>query len=59
MKLAGFIFLLAGWALVLATLALLGPVRARTAFVLAGVGIEIVGLILAARAHLPGGEDRA
>jgi hypothetical protein len=58
MKLAGFLLLLAGWALVLATFALLGPIPARVAFVLAGVGIEIVGLVLVARAHLPLSEDR-
>ena len=58
MKLAGFLLLLAGWLLILATLALLGPVPARMAFVLAGVGIEVVGLVLVARAHLPVQEDR-
>jgi hypothetical protein len=58
MKLAGFCLLLAGWALVLATLALLGPVPARTAFVLAGIGVEVVGMVLTVRSHLPVQEDR-
>ena len=58
MKLAGLTLLLAGWALVLATLALLGPVPARTAFVLAGIGVEVVGMVLTARSHLPVQEDR-
>jgi hypothetical protein len=51
MKLAGFLLLLAGWALVLAALAILPSAAARTAFVLAGLGIEMLGLVLAARAH--------
>jgi hypothetical protein len=58
MKLAGFLLLLAGWALVLATPPLLGPGTERAAFVLAGVGIEIIGLVLVARAHLPVPEGR-
>jgi len=58
MKLAGFLLLLAGWALVLATLALLGTASARMAFVLAGAGVEIVGLILVLRAHLPIQKDQ-
>jgi hypothetical protein len=58
MKLAGLTLLLAGWALVLAALALLGPVPARTAFVLAGIGVEVVGMVLTARSQLPVQEDR-
>jgi hypothetical protein len=58
MKFAGLTLLLAGWALVLAALALLGPVTARTAFVLAGIGVEVVGMVLTVRSHLPVQEDR-
>jgi hypothetical protein len=58
LKAAGFLLLLAGWGLVLATLVLLGSAPARTAFVLAGIGVEIVGMVLVARAHLPVQEDR-
>ncbi len=58
MKLAGFLLLLAGWLLVLATLALLGSAPARTGFLLAGIGVEVVGMVLVARAHLPVQEDR-
>ena len=58
MKLAGFLLLLAGWLLVLATLALLGSAPARTGFLLAGISVEVVGMVLMARAHLPVQEDR-
>jgi hypothetical protein len=52
MKVAGFLLLLAGWALVLAAIALLPGAGSRVAFLLAGIGVEILGLVLAARAHL-------
>jgi hypothetical protein len=51
MRLAGFLLLLAGWALIVTALAILHPSAPRTAFVLAGFGVEILGLVLAARAH--------
>ena len=51
MKLAGFLLLFAGWCLVLTALAILPSASARIGFVLAGVGVEILGLILAARTH--------
>jgi hypothetical protein len=57
MKILGFLLLLAGWGLVLAALILLGAAGPRAAFVLAGVGVEIVGLVLVILAHLvPRGE---
>jgi hypothetical protein len=52
MKLAGFLLLPAGWALVLAAIALLGAAGPRGAFLLAGVAVEVLGLVLAARSHL-------
>lgn len=58
MKLAGFLLLPAGWAIVLTALVLLPPVPVRSAFVLAGVAVEAVGLILVARAHIPLVEER-
>jgi hypothetical protein len=58
LKVAGFFLLLSGWALVVAALALLESAPARTGFVLASIGVEIVGMILIARAHLPVQEDR-
>ena len=55
-KLFGFLLLFAGWGLVLAALALLAADAPRIAFVLAGIGVEIVGLVLVIRAHpLPRG----
>jgi len=59
MKMAGFLLLLSGWLLVLAALVLLAAGGARTAFLLAGVAVEILGLVLAAKAHLALKSDRA
>jgi hypothetical protein len=57
MKILGFLLLLAGWGIVLSALVLLGEGTPRAAFVLAGVGVEIVGLVLVVRAHpVPRGE---
>jgi hypothetical protein len=53
MKLAGFLLLLAGGGLVLAAIALLPSPLPRTGFVFAGVGVEVLGLVLVARSHLP------
>jgi hypothetical protein len=52
MKIPGFLLLLAGWALVVSALVLLRPAGPRAAFVLAGMGVEVVGLALVGRAHL-------
>ena len=52
MKLAGFLLLLAGWGIVLAAMALLPSTLSRTGFLLAGMGVEALGLILAVRSHL-------
>lgn len=51
MKILGFLLLLAGWAIVIAAVALLVVEAPRAAFVLAGIGVEIVGLVLVIRAH--------
>jgi hypothetical protein len=57
MKFLGFLLLLAGWGIVLTALALLAANAPRVAFVLAGVGVEILGLVLVVRAHpAPRGE---
>jgi hypothetical protein len=57
MKILGFLLLLAGGGLVLATLVLLAAPAPRDAFVAAGVGVELVGLVLVIRAHInPRGE---
>ena len=52
MKLAGFLLLLAGWGIVLTAVVLLGSAGPRAAFVLAGVGVEALGLIIVIRSHL-------
>ncbi|MGA3092624.1 MAG: hypothetical protein ABSD75_28830 [Terriglobales bacterium] len=52
MKLAGLLLLVAGWAIVVAAVALLPSAGARAGFVLAGVAVELFGLTLAVRSHL-------
>ncbi len=52
MKLAGFLLLLAGWGIVLAAVVLLRSALPRTGFVLAGMGVEVLGLVLVFRSHL-------
>jgi len=57
MKLAGFLLLLAGWGIVLCAVAWLPSAGVRSGFVLAGLGVEVLGLVLAVRSHLvPHGE---
>ena len=51
MRLLGFLLLLSGWLEVVAALLLLRSPLERSAFVTAGIGVEVLGLILAARAH--------
>ena len=51
MKILGFVLLVSGWAIVLTAVALLVEEAPRAAFVLAGVGVELVGLALLVRAH--------
>ena len=57
MKLVGFFLLLAGWAIVLAALAVIGSGVSLTAFILSGAGVEILGLALVIRSHLIRHED--
>jgi len=52
MKFIGFLLLLSGWAIILAALALLKPMLPQAAFVLAGIGVEVLGLVLVVRSHL-------
>ena len=55
MKIGGFLLLLSGWGIVVAALALLhGGVV--SAFILAGLAVEILGLVLVFRGHLPAAE---
>jgi hypothetical protein len=58
MKIAGFFLLLAGGVLVLTAVALLALSLPRTGFVLAGVSVEVIGIVLVARSHLLEQGDR-
>jgi len=58
MKIAGLLLLLAGRMLVLAAVVLLAAPAPRCGFVLAGVGVEMLGLFLVARAHSPLASER-
>ncbi len=51
MKLLGFLLLPAGWVIVLSAVALLSAAP-RTAFILAGFGVEMLGLGIVLRAHM-------
>lgn len=51
MRVLGLLLLLSGWAIVVAALMLLASTAQQAVFVTAGLGIEILGLILAFRAH--------
>ena len=50
-RLAGLLLLPAGWAIVLAAVAILASSAPRAAFVLAGLGVELLGLALVFRSH--------
>jgi hypothetical protein len=50
MKFLGFMLLLAGWAIVVCAMALLQAVP-RVAFAYAGMGVEVLGLVLVIRSH--------
>lgn len=52
MKPLSFFLLLSGWGVVLAALILLTRAPARVAFVLAGLGVELLGLLFLFRCHL-------
>jgi hypothetical protein len=52
MRVAGFLLLLAGWILMLAAIALLAAAGPRAAFLLAGLGVEVLGLVQVVRSHL-------
>jgi len=58
MKAVGFLMLLAGWFLVLAAIVLFASPSLRAAFVLAGIGVETLGLVLVFRSHLIPREEK-
>lgn len=58
MKLAGFLLLVAGWVIALFAIAILPSSAARGGFVFAGLAVEVVGLVLVFRSHMPVKEER-
>jgi hypothetical protein len=58
MKLIALFLLLAGWIIVLAAVALMESAAPRAAFALAGAAVQILGLGLLVRAHMPLHGDR-
>jgi hypothetical protein len=57
MRFTGFLLLLSGWIIVLAAVVLLKASPQQVAFVLAGMGVEALGLGLVVRSHMiPRGE---
>ena len=58
MKIAGFFLLVSGEVLVITALMMLAVPAPRTAFVFAGLAVEILGLVLVVRSHLPKEEPR-
>ena len=58
MRLAGFLLLPSGWALVIAALVLLNGAGARNAFVIAGLAVELLGLGLFVRSYIPVRRER-
>jgi hypothetical protein len=58
MKVAGFLLLCAGLAIVLCTFLLLSAAAPRAAFVLSGIAVQALGLILVFRAHYTLNEGR-
>jgi hypothetical protein len=51
MKVLGFLLLLAGWFLVLASIVLLPALASRAGFVFAGIAVEVLGMIFVFRSH--------
>jgi len=51
MKITGLLMMPAGWFLVLAALVLLRAFVAQDLFIAAGIGVEILGVVLFTRAH--------
>ena len=52
MKLAGIMLLVSGWIIVVAAIALLKTATAQGGFLVAGMAVELLGLIFEFRAHL-------
>jgi hypothetical protein len=59
MKYAGLLVMPAGFFLTVAALVLFPAPAPRAAFVLCGIAVEILGLVVAVRGHMPAkGESR-
>jgi NADH:ubiquinone oxidoreductase subunit 6 (subunit J) len=58
MKAAGLFLLFAGFTIVMSALVVLSPNAPRGAFMVAGIVIQILGLLLTFRAHYSEGEGR-
>ena len=58
LKPLGFFLLLTGWILVISAIILLQQPAARSAFVLAGLAVEILGLALVVRSHISPAPER-
>jgi hypothetical protein len=51
MKMTGLLMMPAGWFIVLAALVLLPAFLTQSLFIAAGIGVEILGLVLFTRSH--------
>lgn len=51
MKIAGLLLLAAGWLLAVLAVVLLRTEASRAAFVLAGIGVQVLAMVLVFRAH--------
>jgi len=52
-KITGLLMMPAGWFIVLAAVVLLRALLPESLFIAAGIGVEILGLVLFARSHMP------
>ena len=57
MKAAGLLLLFAGFCIVVSAFALLSSSAPRAAFVLAGIAVQILGLVLTFRSHFTLNEE--
>jgi hypothetical protein len=53
MKVAGLLMMPAGWFIVLTALVLLKAYVVQNLFISAGIGVEVLGLILFTLSHMP------
>jgi len=59
MRFLGFLLLLAGWFLVIASIVLMSTAGSRAAFIVAGMAVETLGLVFVIKSHsIPREEKR-